>query len=280
MIISLVPSYHQETGMSFFIRKGGDGAKNYTGGARKRKGGESGKKVKAKKRVEDEEIDSEGSDIEGRGDAGYESEEDNETAEEKRLRLAKVYLAEIEDELAERKGSEADLTKDIAERLQEDVEEEQGKLRKEFAEKLCSLSPADITYHGDKQHKLSLTCVTVSPDSRRVYTASKDAGLVVWDLRTGEKVMKVPGGRSGQQSYHTGHCSAVLCLAVSSDGKLLASGDQDRLIMIWDTESMARLHTFKGHRDAVSGLVFRRGTHTLYSSSWDRSVKIWSVDER
>ena len=267
--------------MSFFIRKGGDGAKNYTGGARKRKGEDVGKKkVKSKKKEEDEEIDSEGSDIEGKGDAGYESEEDTETAEEKRLRLAKLYLAEIEEELSERKDGQADLTADITERLQEDVAEEQGKLRKTFAEKLSCLSEADVRYQGDKHHKLSLTCVTVSPDSRRVYTASKDAGLLVWDLQTGEKLLRVPGGRSGQQSYHTGHCSPVLALAVSSDGTLLASGDQDRLIMIWDTQTMARLHTFKGHRDAVSGLVFRRGTHTLYSASYDRSVKIWSVDER
>ena len=41
---------------------------------------------------DDEEIDSEGSDIEAREDVGYESEEDHETAEEKRLRLAKIYL--------------------------------------------------------------------------------------------------------------------------------------------------------------------------------------------
>ena len=53
-------------------------------------------KGKAKKKaVEDEEIDSEGSDIEGRGDAGYESEEDNETPEEKKLRLAKMYLEDV-----------------------------------------------------------------------------------------------------------------------------------------------------------------------------------------
>ena len=62
-------------------------------------------------------------------DAGYESEEDTETAEEKRLRLAKVYLAEIEEELAERKDGQADLTADITERLQEDVAEEQGKVK-------------------------------------------------------------------------------------------------------------------------------------------------------
>ena len=269
--------------MSFFIRKG-DGAKNYTGGAKKRKAPDGGKKVKAKKKAveEDEEIDSEGSDIEGRGDAGYESEEDHETAEEKRLRLAKVYLAEVERELAERKGDTAgdDLNKDIEKRLKEDVDEERGKLRKEFASKLSSLSWADVTYHGDKNHKQSLTCVVISPDSKRVYSGSKDAGLVVWDLVTNTKLFKVPGGRKGEQARHPGHCATILSLAVSSDGKLLASGDMDKLIHIWDTATMTRLHTFRGHRDSVSGLVFRRGTHTLYSASHDRSVKIWSVDER
>ena len=78
---------------------------------------------------------------------------------------------------------------------------------------------------GDKTHKLALTSVAVSPDSKRVYTAAKDAGIVVWDLESGAKLFKIPGGRKGQQSLHPGHCSAVLAMAVSSDNKLLASGD-------------------------------------------------------
>eukprot|EP00090_Calanus_glacialis_P036412 TRINITY_DN6218_c0_g1_i1.p1 TRINITY_DN6218_c0_g1~~TRINITY_DN6218_c0_g1_i1.p1 ORF type:complete len:463 (-),score=171.61 TRINITY_DN6218_c0_g1_i1:58-1446(-) len=267
--------------MSFFIRKGGDGSKNYSTGGRKRKAVHSDKHAKAKKRAEeDEEIDSEGSDIEGRGDAGYESEEDNETPEEKRLRLAKLYLAEVERELSDRKGNKEDLATEVEERLKEDVEEEKGKLRKEFSVNLVGLSSEHVKYWGDKHHKLSITCVVISPDSTRVYSASKDAGIVVWDLHTGEKVFRVAGGRKGQESYHGGHCNTVLALAVSSDGKYLASGDMDKLIHIWDTATMKRVYTFKGHRDSVSGLVFRRGTHTLYSCSFDRSVKIWSVDER
>ena len=87
--------------MSFFIRKGGGGLPL----GKKRKAAPE-KKVakKARKAKEDEEIDSDGSDIEVRDDAGYESEEDVETAEEKRLRLAKVYLAEVEEELKQRRG--------------------------------------------------------------------------------------------------------------------------------------------------------------------------------
>jgi WD40 repeat protein len=36
---------------------------------------------------------------------------------------------------------------------------------------------------------------------------------------------------------------------------------------------------FPGHKDAVTGLAFREGTHQLFSASLDRSVKIWSLDD-
>uniref|UniRef100_S4PWU3 U3 small nucleolar RNA-interacting protein 2 n=1 Tax=Pararge aegeria TaxID=116150 RepID=S4PWU3_9NEOP len=42
---------------------------------------------------------------------------------------------------------------------------------------------------------------------------------------------------------------------------------------------MKHVYTFKGHKDAIIGLVFRKNTHSLYSASKDRSVKIWSLDE-
>ena len=41
-----------------------------------------------------------------------------------------------------------------------------------------------------------------------------------------------------------------------------------------------RLQGFKGHRDIVAGLAFRGGTHELSSASFDRSVKLWSLDDR
>ena len=50
------------------------------------------------------------------------------------------------------------------------------------------------------------TSVAVSPDSKRVYTGAKDAGIVVWELETGAKLFKIPSGRKGQQSS-AGHGS-------------------------------------------------------------------------
>ena len=39
------------------------------------------------------------------------------------------------------------------------------------------------------------------------------------------------------------------------------------------------LQGYKGHKDLVSGLAFRTNTHQLFSSSFDRSVKLWSLSD-
>ena len=42
---------------------------------------------------------------------------------------------------------------------------------------------------------------------------------------------------------------------------------------------MQLLKTFGGHRGPVSGLAFRKEFHQLFSGSFDRSVKVWNLDE-
>lgn len=58
-----------------------------------------------------------------------------------------------------------------------------------------------------------------------------------------------------------------------------AIADMSPYIQIWCCQTLKHLQTFKGHRDIVTSLVFRKDTHDLYSASRDRSVKIWSLDE-
>ncbi|MGH0181316.1 UNVERIFIED_CONTAM: hypothetical protein FKN15_006650 [Acipenser sinensis] len=99
------------------------------------------------------------------------------------------------------------------------------------------------------------------------------------DVETGKKLHTIPGGRKGTEDRHVGHTAHILCMAISSDGKYLATGDRNKLIIIWEAAPCKHLYTFTGHRDAVSGLSFRKGTHQLYSASHDRSIKVWNVDE-
>lgn len=43
---------------------------------------------------------------------------------------------------------------------------------------------------------------------------------------------------------------------------------------------MQQTSYFLGHKDAITGLTFRERSHELLSCSMDRTVKLWSVDDR
>lgn len=49
-----------------------------------------------------------------------------------------------------------------------------------------------------------------------------------------------------------GHIDEILALAISGDGKYLASGGKDRKLGIWDVESGAWVKGFAGHKDSIS----------------------------
>uniref|UniRef100_A0A8C1W3X0 U3 small nucleolar RNA-interacting protein 2 n=1 Tax=Cyprinus carpio TaxID=7962 RepID=A0A8C1W3X0_CYPCA len=266
---------------SFFIKKKVISAAPNKGDLKRKSNADDGKgrSKKFSKRM-DEEIssDSENESTDpNRKQQENEDDEIEETPQEKKLRLAKLYLEQLreeEDKRAEQESFEADL---IAGRLQDDVLEQKGKLQRLIAKELIAPDPAEIRLM--RGHKLPVTCLVITPDEKYIFSASKDCSIIKWEVESGKKVQKIAGGRKGTEARHVGHTTHILCMAISSDGKYLASGDMNKLIMIWDPTTCKHLYKLKGHRDAVSGLAFRRGTHTLYSASHDRSIKVWSVDE-
>ncbi|XP_062523140.1 U3 small nucleolar RNA-interacting protein 2-like [Corticium candelabrum] len=200
--------------------------------------------------------------------------DDEETPQNKRLRLAKEYLAELQAK--EREQAQDDIPDHdvVAHYLREDVLKQAGKLQKKIASQYSK--PDSSSVRQMRGHRLSITCMVITPDDKFVYTGSKDCSIIKWSLDAFRKDTVIP--RALQSESH-GHVDHVLCLTVSSDGKFLASGGRDKIINIWSVETNNWLHVFKGHRDAVSGLAFRRSTHQLFSCSHDRAVKIWNVDE-
>ncbi|XP_033105638.1 U3 small nucleolar RNA-interacting protein 2-like isoform X2 [Anneissia japonica] len=262
--------------MSFFIKGSG---KTKT---KKRKPTTPEKAVPKKKarRPRNDEIlsESDDSDNERKKDSDIElSEAEEETAQEKRLRLTKLYLSQLEQE--ERDKSELhEIDEDaVAHRLQDEILEQRGKLQRKVAELLVPPTMEDLRVL--RGHRLPLTCLVISSDNKFIYSASKDGAIIMWNFETSKKIKIIPGGRKGTEDTHIGHTTQVLALAISTDNKFLASGCKSKVIHIWNPQSMERIHTFKGHRDSISGLAFRKGTHQLFSASHDRSVKVWNLDE-
>jgi WD40 repeat protein len=74
---------------------------------------------------------------------------------------------------------------------------------------------------------------------------------------------------------------SVLCLAVSSDGKKLASGGCDRMVHVWDLSggiaAAKEEQAIENHADWVMGVAFSPDSGRLLTASRDKTAKIWDL---
>lgn len=99
-------------------------------------------------------------------------------------------------------------------------------------------------------------------------------------------------GEGSQISELTGHSKPVKCVAwlpssAGEDGALhLVSGSIDQTLRVWRVRladgvgaASECVCVCRGHAGSVDCLALSPDSRRLCSGSWDRNVKIWSVDE-
>ncbi|EFA11465.1 U3 small nucleolar RNA-interacting protein 2 [Tribolium castaneum] len=207
-----------------------------------------------------------------------ESEDEHETAQEKKLRLAKVYLEEIERE-EQRRLQDKEVSKEvISERLKTDHLKQIGKYRITIADKYQGVDQSNYKVLKCREQQNTITCLCLSSDDNWVFSGSKDGIVVKWSLKENKKFGIIPFVKVNVEQVK-GHTGCIYSIAISTDSKFLVVGDSSNLIQVWDPQTLQHVSTLKGHKKPVTALCLKHNSHTLYSASSDRSVRVWTLDE-
>lgn len=158
-------------------------------------------------------------------------------------------------------------------------------------------------------HTMDISAISICPDGKYLASSSfhcPRSNVKVWDLKNGQLLhdrlghkksaravafdaagrvlfsggnkIKVWDVRTGNRLYTLGHTSAVHCIAVSGDGKLLASGSNDGKIKLWDLETGALVRSLTGHQRGIQALAISPDSQQLVSASQDAKLGIWDLD--
>ncbi|KAI5950736.1 RRP9 [Candida jiufengensis] len=234
---------------------------------------------------------------EGRQDEDLSSDEEfeNETATDKRRRLAKQYLENLKNEEIQNEEFDAqDLDDEIlSRRLQIDVAETKGHVYKFWGDKI-----AQQLDDNDNNHIKLITTRIGSKNLTNMciyypylYTVSKDIEIIKWDISTTSKnINKKPtrikhtkGGpkffnlNTSQQKLNH-HWEQINCIAASPDGKYIVTGGSDSRLIIWSSENLVCLKVLET-RSSVNSITFKRNSDQLFAACSDLRIRTFSINQ-
>lgn len=79
-----------------------------------------------------------------------------------------------------------------------------------------------LNYISSVDHLDSVNTVTITPDSTKIISGSRDKTIKIWNLATGECLRTLEG-----------HSDSVNSVAITHDGKKIVSGSWDNTLKIW-----------------------------------------------
>jgi WD40 repeat protein len=175
--------------------------------------------------------------------------------------------------------------------------------------------PAGMNAFSSEPHK-GFTSVAITPDGNRVVCGSED-DIRVWDPKSGDHitsllknvwhVSSVTVTEDGQTIVSNGTFNQVYggenakvlvwdaqrktpaavleadpsqvdVVAITPDGRRIASGSRDGTVRVWHSEGGAEPTLFRGHRRGVSCVAVTPAGERIVSGSMDKTVRVWSLE--
>ncbi|KAI0834156.1 periodic tryptophan protein 2 [Hypoxylon sp. FL0890] len=162
-------------------------------------------------------------------------------------------------------------------------------------------------------HFDSMNALVYSPDGKRIVTTADDGKIKVWDVDSGFCIVTFTEHTSGVTECEFAKKGNVLftssldgsirawdliryrnfrtftapsrlsfsCMAVDPSGEVVAAGSLDSFdIHIWSVQTGQLLDQLAGHEGPVCSLAFSPNGSLLFSGSWDRTARMWSIFSR
>jgi WD40 repeat protein len=105
-----------------------------------------------------------------------------------------------------------------------------------------------------------------SPDGKRLFAAVGDGSVRVWEVPSKNEVY----------TWKNLHRGGIWGMAVSPNGKMLATAGQDHFVRLLDAENFKVLHEFQ-HPADVNGVVFSIDNKKLLTGCGDAAIRVFDV---
>jgi WD40 repeat protein len=102
-----------------------------------------------------------------------------------------------------------------------------------------------------------------SPDSKSLAVAAGDA-VYLFDTDLQERLRLEPGAAAPAMSF-------------SPDGKLLAAGDRNGVLHVWDAEDGEKVQEMQAHQKTISSLAYSRDGSVLATAGYDAVARLWDA---
>ena len=136
-----------------------------------------------------------------------------------------------------------------------------------------TMTPIQVFNTSDVEDAGLVSSFSCSPNGERIVIGTWDGAARLWDTSTGKQI----------REFRSEISNSVLSLEISSDGRLLATGDgykgsSDFFTRVWDLNSNAKLQRLSQSETAITSVKFSPDGHILLSASpKDYFFSLWSL---
>jgi WD40 repeat protein len=132
--------------------------------------------------------------------------------------------------------------------------------------------------HEMNGHTSCVRSISFSPDGQTLASSSDDRTVKLWDVHTGLCVRTLSSGDRRALSVNFSPVThSERGASPEGTGHILACGNDDRTITLWNAQTGQCLKILSGHTRWVWSIRFSPDGQTLASGSLDYTVRLWDV---